>query len=202
MKLHGNKTGRHILLLGLLCAMTFTFLQQAAHAQPFVGEIACGGWSFCPNGWAECSGQLMPISENETLFNLIGTTFGGDGQETFAMPNLDGRTMLHMGQGAGLTNRLIGEMGGVETVTLTTNQVPSHNHPISAATGTGNSASPVNSIPAKAPASDAHFVNAAPDVQLPATVSSVGSSQPHNNLQPYLAVKCCIALFGVFPYQN
>src|SRR6186713_2435722 len=97
-------------------------------SQPFVGEIRMFGGNFAPAGWAFCNGQVLPISENDVLFNLIGTTYGGDGQETFALPNLQSRVPIHMGQGPGLSSYTIGEMGGTETVTLTTNQIPAHNH--------------------------------------------------------------------------
>src|SRR6478752_7772156 len=111
-------------------------------SQPFVGEIRMFGGNFAPAGWAFCNGQVLPISENDVLFNLIGTTYGGDGQETFALPNLQSRVPIHMGQGPGLSSYTIGEMGGTETVTLTTNQIPAHNHVPAANNGTGTSTNP------------------------------------------------------------
>src|SRR5919198_2564140 len=121
-------------------------------SDPYVGEIRMFGGSFAPVGWAFCNGQLLPISENETLFNLIGTTYGGDGQETFALPDLQGRVPVHQGQGPGIvTNYVIGQAMGVESVTLTTQQIPLHNHAFFASTGAGTSPSPVGNIPASPP---------------------------------------------------
>ena len=188
-----------ILGLGNLCLPCFV---HADASLPFIGEISCGGWNFCPRNWADCNGALVPIVENEALFNLIGTIYGGDGQTTFALPNITGRTMVHQGQGPALTNRVIGESGGAETVTLTTLQMPVHNHPVAANTGSEKSASPTNKIAGNATAS-VYATATADSIALAAgTVGTSGGSQPHNNLQPYLASKCCIALFGVFPSQN
>lgn len=205
MRNHPPKAGRARSLLmstctGALLALGSFCLLPAAHATPFIGEVICGGWNFCPAGWGECNGALVPISENETLFNLIGTTYGGDGQSTFALPNLLGRTMVHVGQVGAGSNRVLGEMGGTETVTLTTNQIPSHTHAMLANGGAEASASPKGKIVGVAPATAPVFATATPATTLNlAAVSSVGGSQPHDNLQPYLAVKCCISLFGVFP---
>lgn len=187
-------------VVAAICALCFT---HAAHAQtPFIGEVVCGGWNFCPVGWGECNGQLLPISENDALFALIGTTYGGDGQTTFAVPNILGRTMVGQGQGPGLSNKVIGEVGGAESVTLTTNQLPSHTHAMVANTSTEKAASPTGRIMGTTPAGASVFSSSAPNMTLSASaVSSVGGSQPHNNLQPYLAAKCCISLFGVFPSQ-
>lgn len=204
MKSLRSKRLQNALIIGLIWGLATLCLPHLTHAdasQPFVGEISCGGWNFCPNGWAECAGQLLPIAENDVLFNLIGTTYGGDGQTTFALPNIQGRTMVHQGQGPGLTSRVIGEAGGVETVTLTTSQMPIHNHPVAAHTGTEKSASPTNRIAGNAAASI--YTSSAADTTLgAAVVGTTGGAQPHNNLQPYLASKCCISLFGIFPSQN
>src|ERR1700742_432868 len=115
-------------------------------SNPYIGEIRMFGGSFAPVGWALCHGQLMPISENDTLFNLIGTTYGGDGQETFGIPDLQGRLPVHQGTGTGLSTKTIGEKAGVESVTLTTQQIPVHNHAVVADTGLGTTASPANAI--------------------------------------------------------
>ena len=209
MRNHSPKAGRKrsaliptalgaLLALGALCVTPTADAQQ-----PFIGEVVCGGWNFCPQGWAECSGQLMPIAENDALFALIGTTYGGDGQTTFALPNIQSRTMVGQGQGAGLSSKVIGETGGVESVTLTPSQIPSHTHAMVAHMGAEKSASPTNRIAGPAPISAPVYTGTAPNTTLKAsTLSSVGGSQPHNNLQPYLAVKCCISLFGVFPSPN
>ena len=155
------------------------------------------GGNFAPAGWMFCEGQLLPFSENETLFQLIGTTYGGDGQSTFALPDLRGRLPIHQGNG-----NVHAETGGVESVTLTTNQLPSHAHPL---LGTGNTASdtsPANALLGATTTADI-YVAAAPSVNLnPATVGPVGGSQPHDNFQPYLCVDFIISLFGIFPSQT
>ena len=168
---------------------------------PFVGEIRMFGGNFAPAGWAFCSGQLMPISENDTLFTLIGTTYGGDGQSTFGLPDLQGRLPMHMGTGPGLTTRTIGEMGGVETVTLTVNQIPIHTHAPQSDANNGNQATPQNRVWAGAAAS--RYSSSAPNLAMNNTLGgNAGGSQPHDNLMPYLAISFIISLFGIFPTQN
>ena len=168
---------------------------------PFVGEIRMFGGNFNPNGWAFCAGQLMPISQNDTLFNLIGTTYGGDGQSTFGIPDLQGRVPVHMGQGPGISqNYTIGEKAGVESVTLTTNQIPIHTHP-PLANGTGASApGPGGNMWAQW--SDAQFSDAGVNAQMAAALSQSGGSQPHDNMIPFLVISFIISLFGIFPSQN
>src|ERR1041384_321245 len=163
-------------------------------SQPYVGQIMMFAGSFAPVGWALCQGQLLPISENDTLFNLIGTTYGGDGQSTFGLPDLQGRVPLHMGQGSGLSNYVIGQSGGVESVTLTTQQIPQHNHLVSVVTGNtnGNTSTPAsNSILSdefQAPANSAFTYvpdNGTNQITLgPLTIGPAGGSQPHENRQP------------------
>jgi len=167
---------------------------------PYVGEIRMFAGNFAPAGWSFCDGSLLPISENETLFNLIGTTFGGDGQSTFQLPDLRGRVPIHMGQGPGSsTNYLIGQSGGVEEVTLTTTQIPSHNHIWQA--GAGDTVTdPTGRVLAGALRM---FVLGTPGAGLMGSVAApVGGSQPHTNLQPVLAISFIISLFGVFPSQT
>ncbi|HEX8003634.1 MAG TPA: tail fiber protein [Mycobacteriales bacterium] len=168
-------------------------------AQPYVGEIRMFGGNFPPVGWALCNGQLLAISENDTLFTLIGTTYGGDGQETFGLPNLGGRVPVHQGQGPGLQNYQIGETAGVQEVTLTTQQIPVHTHALVASQNQGTSGNPGNQVLATGPnvqlfRSIAPALTLANNVVLP-----VGGSQPHTNLQPYLALTFIISLFGIFP---
>jgi microcystin-dependent protein len=163
-------------------------------AQPYVGEIRMFGGNFAPAGWMFCEGQLLPISENETLFNLIGTTYGGDGQSTFALPDLRGRLPMHQGNGF-----ILAESGGVETVTLTTQQIPIHNHPFAAVTDIGSITTPANNYIAQ---SDTLKMYAAIAASIPLgaqSISPVGGSQPHTNFQPYLCVDFIISLFGIFP---
>jgi microcystin-dependent protein len=171
-------------------------------SQPYVGECRLVAFNFAPAGWMQCQGQNLPISENETLFNLIGTTYGGDGQSTFNLPDLQGRTPLHFGTNQGVVFT-VGEKAGVESVTLTTQQMPTHNHPLLASSVNGNSNFPQSNVLAGNPtfiyvktgASPTHAMN-------PAAITSVGGSQPHENLQPYLTMTWIISLFGIFPSPN
>jgi len=171
-------------------------------SDPYIGEIRMFGGNFAPAGWAFCQGQLMPISENDALFTLLGTTYGGDGQETFGIPDLQGRAPLHQGQGNGTSNYIIGQKGGVESVTVTTNQLPVHNH-AAPTTTTGQQASPTGAILAKATSTQAglriYSTNASNVVMNPATIPAVGGSQPHDNFQPTLAISYIISLFGIYP---
>jgi microcystin-dependent protein len=171
--------------------------------EPFVGEVRMFGGSFAPAGWAFCAGQLMPISENETLFNLIGTTYGGDGQSTFALPDLQGRFPMHAGQGPGISQTYqLGEKDGVESVTLTANQTPIHNHGFVASTAVANSNTPANQVIAQSTQRAVYYEDV-PTTNLAANaISQVGGSQPHENLQPYLCITFIISLFGIFPSQN
>jgi microcystin-dependent protein len=173
-------------------------------SDPFIGEIRMFGGSFAPVNWAFCNGQLMAIDQNDALYALIGTTYGGDGVNTFGLPDLQGRIPLHQGSNGGNT-AVIGQLAGVENVTLTTNQLPIHNHPVSAAAG-ANSASPANNLLAStatgselyARAGSAGFNQAAPQEIPP----SGGSNFPHDNMMPFLAVSFIICLFGIFPSRN
>src|ERR1043166_4989359 len=172
-------------------------------SQPYVGQILMFGGNFAPVGWALCQGQLMPISENDTLFNLIGTTYGGDGQSTFGLPNLSGRVPVHMGQGPGITqNYQIGESAGVESVTLTTQQIPVHTHALIASTAVANSNTPANQVPAQSTQRAIYFEASTTTNLAPSAISPVGGSQPHENMQPYLCITFIISLFGVFPTQS
>lgn len=173
-------------------------------AQPYVGEIRIFAGNFAPAGWMFCDGQLLPISEYETLFNLIGTTYGGDGQSTFALPDLRGRLPLHFGSNGGTTYTLA-EQAGVETVTLTTQQIPSHTHALLASMSPASGAAPGNTVlPATtALATITPYGTDAPFTSMrPNAVSAIGGSQPHNNFQPYLCVDFIISLFGIFPSQT
>lgn len=165
-------------------------------AQPYVGEIRMFAGNFAPAGWEFCAGQLLPISENETLFQLIGTTYGGDGESTFALPDLRGRIPIHQGGGF-----ILAETGGAEEITLTVNQIPAHSHPMLASAAAANNNSPGGAVTAQPTASI--YNNSTAAVNLAATaISAVGGSQPHTNLQPYLCVSFIISLFGIFPSPN
>jgi microcystin-dependent protein len=163
----------------------------------YVGEIRMFAGNFNPNGWMFCQGQTLPISEYETLFQLIGTTYGGDGEETFNLPNLSGRLPLHQGSGY-----VIGQMAGVEEVTLTTQQIASHSHPFMATTNIGGASAPGNNVLAQSSTIKVYSA-IAPTVALgPSSMTPTGGSQPHSNLQPYLCINFIISLFGVFPSQT
>lgn len=173
-------------------------------AQPYVGELRIFAGNFAPAGWQFCDGSLLPISENEVLFQLIGTTYGGDGQETFAVPDLRGRVPIHMGTSTLGTTYVIGEQGGVEQVGLTPNQIPSHSHP-AVATATGQTLSPQGAFFATVTSTQAGANAYAPAAttptvaMVPASISQAGGNQPHENMQPTLFVNYIISLFGIFP---
>ena len=153
--------------------------------------------NFAPAGWMFCEGQLLPISEYETLFNLIGTTYGGDGQSTFALPDLRGRIPLHFGNGFTLA-----ETGGVETVTLTTQQIPSHTHPLLATRNPGTTVNVSGNVVADSAAVNIYIQDVTAANMSASSISVIGGSQPHNNFQPYLCVDFIISLFGIFPSQT
>jgi len=162
---------------------------------PFLGEIKIMSFNFAPKGWAMCNGQLLPINQNQALFSLLGTTYGGDGRTNFALPNLRGRLPIHVGGGF-----VQGEAAGEEAHTLTVSELPQHSHQASA-----SALSPVQSSPAGALSTNSgrNAYAAAPNAAMaPQAVSSVGGSQPHDNLSPFLVLNCCIALQGIFPNRN
>ena len=165
-------------------------------AQPYIGEIRMFAGNFAPAGWMFCEGQLLPIAENEALFQLIGTTYGGDGQSTFALPDLRGRLPLHQGNGF-----VLAETGGAEEITLTVNQIPAHTHALLGSANNASGASPANSVGATIPIFGVRPYGAdAPKTNLnPSSVGPVGGSQPHTNFQPFLCVDFIISLFGLFP---
>jgi len=168
--------------------------------QPFIGEIRMGGWNFAPQGWAFCNGALMAIDQNSALFNLIGTTYGGDGITTFAVPDLQCRIPLHQGTDSFGNPYIIGQRSGVETVTVLTTQIPSHNHLLSASTGAPSSTNPTGLTFATA-AVDVYIIPTAV-VASAAPTTQAGGSQPHENIMPFQCVTYVISLFGIFPSQN
>ena len=155
--------------------------------------------NFAPAGWMFCDGALLPISENETLFQLIGTTYGGDGDSTFQLPNLSSRVPIHMGTGPSGNTYQIGEMAGVEQVTLSTSQIPNHSHAMLASANSATGPSPAGQVYA---AADIYTAAGAPQVMSNQAITPAGGSQPHENLQPYLVVNYIISLFGIFPSQT
>ena len=172
-------------------------------ADPFVAEIRMFAGNYPPNGWALCNGQLLPISQNTALFSLLGTTYGGDGKTNFALPDLRDRSPIHFGQGPGLTNRDPGETGGAAAVALTTGQIPAHTHVAKAALSPTTN-TPGNGVSLSPSGGGAPIYKALshPAAMAAQTLSAAGNSQPHNNMQPYLAVTFIIALQGVFPPRS
>jgi len=176
-------------------------------AEPFIGQIILTPYNFAPRNYAFCNGQLLSIAQNTALFSLLGTTYGGNGTTTFALPNLQGRVPMHFGQGPGLSNRSLGEQSGSESVTLTVNQIPAHNHVLKGSTTDGSTDSPTNQVLAKAV--DPNTLNgvnsyaASANTNLnAASIDIAGLGQAHNNLQPYLCLNFVIALQGIFPSRN
>jgi microcystin-dependent protein len=171
-------------------------------SEPFVGEIRMFAGNFAPRGWAYCDGQLLVVSQNDALFSLLGTIYGGDGRTTFGLPDIRGRIPIHAGSGPGLSTRRLGEKGGTENETITVNQMASHTHPFQGTDDTGNTPSPAENAPAKSTAVDA-YVGDSPDTNLAAgAVTSVGGSRSHTNLMPYLCIHFIIALFGIYPSRH
>ena len=171
--------------------------------EPYVGEIRMFGGNFPPAGWAFCNGALLPISENDVLFTLIGTTYGGDGQETFALPNLQSRVPVHAGQGPGISQSYqLGQTGGVESVTLTPQQVPVHTHAFVASTAAASSLDPGGQVIAQSGQRAVYTEDATTTNLAPSAISPIGGSQPHENVAPYLCISFIISLFGVFPQQT
>ena len=167
-------------------------------AQPYVGEIRMFAGNFAPSGWMFCEGQLLPIAENETLFQLIGTTYGGDGQETFSLPDLRGRVPIHQGNGFTLA-----ETGGVEETTLSINNIPLHTHLPQANSGNATSSDPTNNFWAAQTSMLQYSAQGSANTNLAVdTVAAKGGNQPHTNFQPYLCVDFIISLFGIFPSQT
>lgn len=174
-------------------------------SDPFVAEIRIFGGNFAPKGWATCDGQIMIISQNTALFSLLGTYYGGDGKSTFALPNLQGNAPMHQGQGAGLSERSLGEQGGEQNVTLTQAELPAHNHAVNANSAGGGLASPVNNIWSSLagrtpPPLYSDTINTT--MNPTQAVGFIGGSQPHNNMPPYLVLTFIMAMQGIFPPRN
>lgn len=177
--------------------------RASAQYEPFIGQLALVGFSFCPNGWAEANGALLSIAQNSALFSLIGTYYGGDGVTTFALPNLRGRVPIGAGQGPGLSPRAHGEVGGAESVTLTTAEMPAHTHLHAASTQAANTPNPAAALPARKSRTPLYRGGSGADTTMDSSAISVaGGSQPHENMQPFLAMRWCIALEGIYPSQN
>jgi len=171
-------------------------------SEPFIGEIRSFGFNFAPVGWAFCNGQLLSIAQNTALFSILGTTYGGDGKTTFALPNLQGSIPMGAGQGNGLTNRVPGESGGTETETLTNQQIPPHNHAANAQTGNGNQPAPAGNFWAQDLGGSKEYGDNGPAQMAAGAIVATGGGQPHNNMQPYQVLNYCIAMQGIFPPRS
>ena len=168
-------------------------------SEPFIGQVKWFAGNFAPRGYAFCDGQLLPIAQNQALFSILGTTYGGDGRTSFALPDLRGRIPMHAGAAPGLTPRTLGEKGGQEEVTLNTTEMPSHNHIANGSSATGSS----NLVDDRALAGIRRGYNSAADTAMDSSVvSNTGGSQSHNNMPPYSNIKCIIALVGLYPPRN
>lgn len=173
-----------------------------AQSEPFIGQIMMVGYTFCPRGWADANGQLLAISSNTALFSLYGTTFGGDGRTTFALPDLRGRVPINLGQGAGLSSRQLGQSGGSETNTLTANQLPPHSHSLNGTTAGANAVDPSGNTLANTGRNNTYNTGA-PNAQMNAgSIGSAGGGQAVNNMPPFLTVRYCVALQGIFPSRS
>ena len=169
-------------------------------SEPFLGEIRAFGFNFAPRGWASCNGQLLPINQNQALFALLGTIYGGNGQTTFALPDLRGRVPINQGQSSGASTYSLGQAIGVENVTLLVSQIPAHTHRLNASPDNATTTDPGNNL--LAVARSATYASSGSAAMNPGAIAITGGSQPHENRQPYLTVNYCIALQGIFPSRN
>jgi len=188
----------------LLISSAFTPSLKAQASDPYLGQIAFVPYNFVPKNWASCDGQLLSIAQNTALFSLLGTTYGGNGTTTFALPDMRGRVLVHNGQApGGPTTYTMGQTGGTESVTLLITQMPAHSHTVNAVTAEGNQNSPTNSLPADTKILDKEYSDATANTTMKSTmVNNTGGSQPHENRPPFITLKCIISLVGVFPSQN
>lgn len=191
------------LALTMLASIAFTTTAKAQASDPYIGQIMFGAFQNAPNGWAECNGQILPIAQNQALFALLGTTYGGNGQTNFALPDMRGRSIVHPGTGPGLSPIVSGQTGGTETVTLTQSQMPLHSHTVNAVSTEGNQNTPTNTLPADTKALDKEYSDANANTVMKSTmINPAGGNQPHENRPPYIGIKCYIALQGVWPSWN
>lgn len=191
---------KKITILLVVFMSLFSVNKTVAQSEPFIGQIAVVAFNYAPQGWAKCEGQLLPIAQNQALFALLGTTYGGDGMTTFALPDLRGRVPMGDGNGPGLTPRVLGEKSGSETNTLTIAQMPMHNHTVNASTVDGDQNLPTGSIPANTKALDKEYTSSGANTTMsPSMIGVSGGSQPVNNIQPYTTLTYIIALQGIWP---
>jgi microcystin-dependent protein len=169
---------------------------------PYIGQIMLFAGTFAPVGWQLCDGSLLPISQYDVLFALIGTTYGGDGQTTFAVPDLRSRVPVHQGQGQGLSNQIIGQVSGVENITLIATQIPLHTHALQVSSAAATTGTPSSGVTLGAAAEELYSTDSPNSTLNAGTITSVGGNQPHTNIQPYLALNFVIAYEGIFPTQS
>lgn len=194
--------GSTALAAAMATGLLFSAPAMAA-SDPYIGETMIVPYNFCPNGWLEANGALLSISEYDVLFALIGTTYGGDGQTTFGLPDLRGRVPIHKGQGTGLSNYVIGQMSGVESVTLTLGNLPTHNHTVQATNVAADKGGPADKILGARVGMPKPYIDGTPNRVMAADmITATGGSQPFDKMSPYLAMRPCISLFGIFPSQN
>ncbi|WP_312399999.1 tail fiber protein [Chryseobacterium sp.] len=193
-----------VLSFTVLLGLFSTSALKAQASDPFLGQIAFVPYSFVPKNWAACNGQLLSIAQNTALFSLLGTTYGGNGTTTFALPDMRGKVLVHEGQApGGPSTYTMGQTGGSESVTLTVAQIPAHSHTVNAVTSEGNQNVPTNSIPADTKGLDKEYSDATANTTMKSTmINPTGGNQAHENRPPYLTLKCIIALQGVYPSQN
>lgn len=222
MKKSSKKTLPGLAMAAAVGFGAFSPPAAACNTEPFIGTVCMFAFTFCPRGYAEANGQLLPIAQNSALFSLLGTTYGGDGRTTFALPDLRGRSPVHVGQGPGLSNITLGQVGGAETVTLNLNQIPAHSHgattnvavnaTLRGINSSGNADTPGGNVLAQDPRTDI-YSTAAAAVDMGATainasatattsIGNAGGGQPHDNRSPFLGIRYCIALEGIFPSRN
>jgi len=168
-------------------------------SDPYIGEIRSFGFNFAPRGWAQCNGQLLPIAQNAALFSILGTTYGGDGRTSFALPNLSGSVAMGVGQGSGLSLRSLGETGGSDSVTLTQGEMPAHSHAANANPGNGNQPGPAGNFWAQDLSGSKAYDDSGAVAMSAGAIGAAGGNQPHANLQPFQVLNFCIALQGLYP---
>lgn len=187
-------------VITLLFGSTFAQPAYSGDTESMLGEISCTAANYCPRGWLECNGQILNTSSFSALFSLLGNKYGGDGRTTFALPNLQGRTIIGAGSGSGLTARTLASTGGADSVTLAAENLPQHAHAVQAHAGTEQSASPTGKISGTAPSGSAIYTASAPNTTMGSSaISNSGAGQSHDNRQPYLTLKCCISIMGLYP---
>lgn len=199
------KSPRHFIAVASLASLAaLQSAPAAAQANPFIGQIMCAGYNFAPRGWASLDGQLLPIAENDALFSLLGTTYGGDGQSTFALPDMRGRIMIHQGQGPGLSSYQLGQSGGTENTTVTISNLPPHSHQVVplGSTNDATAVSPAGRVAASKARTTLHAESTNTVGMQSSSTSSVGSGAAISNVQPFRTTNCYMALEGIYPSRN